>query len=174
MTRDQGFTLMELLLAMAIMMILSVVGIGAYTQATLKSRDTERKNDLNQIAKSLEMFMNDVQRYPHAVDGVMMCPGRDGTEVACGDQIYSYTGTLPDREMALYMQSVPEDPVDGREYVYQENSLTGGYSLYASLENTEDRDVVVDEDGNSTDWDISCGTVECNYKLTETGLVRAK
>lgn len=176
MNRDHGFSLMELLLAMAIMMILSVIGIGAYTQATIKSRDTQRKNDINQIAKALEVFMNDVQRYPHTdVDGEMTCPSMDiGVEVACGNQIFSFTGSAGSRLQALYMDKVPKDPIAGREYVYQENSTTGGYSLYASLENLEDRDVVVDGEGNTADWGVPCGSAVCNYKVTETGLIRAK
>ena len=51
--------MIELILVMAIIGILSVIGIGSFTQATVKSKDTQRKNDLNQIAKALELYYND-------------------------------------------------------------------------------------------------------------------
>jgi prepilin-type N-terminal cleavage/methylation domain-containing protein len=171
----RGFTLIELILTMAIIAIISVVGIGSYTQATIKSRDTQRKNDLNQIAKSIELFNNDVGRYPK-VDGtgVMTCPGVSGIEIACGSTIFSYSGT----ERSVYMEKVPSEFISGRKYVYRPDATFGSYSLYATLENTEDKDVVIDSVTKlKTNWDsdgVTCGTTSCNYKLTETGLIREK
>lgn len=158
---------------MALIAILSVVGIGSYTQATLKSRDTQRKNDLNQMAKAIELFNNDVGSYPESVAGVMQCPTDQGTE-PCGTRISAYFNN----ETAIYMEDAPTDPSKGRLYYY-EQTPTGGYALYTALENTEDRDVVVENvDGveTKTNWGNECGSasVLCNYKLTELGLIRAK
>ena len=172
---NNGFTLIELILVMALIAILSVVGIGAYTQATLKSRDTERKSDLNQVVKALESFNNDIGRYPKVNNGVMTCPSADKTEVACPKSIYAYIGT----ERAMYMGAVPIDPDSTRKYVYIPNADQTSYALYAALENPEDKDAVVDNSGKVTNWDSDygspkCGGVSCNYKVTETGLIRVK
>jgi prepilin-type N-terminal cleavage/methylation domain-containing protein len=162
----RGFTLIELILVMALVAILAVVGLGSYNQATMKSRDTERKNDLNQITKALETFNNDVGRYPEVNnDGDMTCPGIDD-EQDCNGRISAYfNGAL-----ATYMQEVPADPIMAREYVYIPDDGMGAYSLYAALENVEDKDVVVDAEGEATDWGVDCGSSPCNYKITETGL----
>lgn len=165
---------MELILTMAIIAILSVIGIGSYTQATVKSRDTQRKGDLNQIAKAIEMFNNDIGRYPDATDGVMYCPGLTGSEDPCGTKIFSYS----DSQVTVYMDKVPVDPLfvsSGRTYVYVPDGNMRSFALYAAIENVEDRDVVVDADKKSSDWGVECGpSIMCNYKITEIGLIRSK
>lgn len=170
-----GFTLIELILTMALIAILSVIGIGSYTQATLKSRDTQRKNDLNQMAKAIELFNNDLGRYPSIDEsGEMLCPGIDGNEIACNTSIYAYNNNEVTAK-AVYMDKIPVDPSSTRDYVYvPDDPGVGGFALYAALENTEDKDVVKDADQNVTTWDQMCGEVNCNYKLTDTGLLRTK
>lgn len=171
----KGFTLMELILTMAIIAILSVIGIGSYTQATVKSRDTQRKGDLNQISKAVEMFNNDKGQYPKALDGVMLCPGLDGTENACGGSIFTYSGT----HKITYMDKAPNDPTNEtstRRYVYIPDENLRSFALYAALENNQDRDVVIDANTKlATDWGVECGaSIMCNYKITEVGLIRIK
>lgn len=170
-----GFTLMELMLVIAIIMILSVIGIGSYTQATVKSRDTQRKNDLSQIAKALELFNNDVGRYPKVTGGKMTCPLADGSEEDCSiAEIYAYIKSVK----SSYIKPVPSDSTSGKVYVYVPDASFGSYALYAALENSQDRDWVKTAAGVATNWDsdgVMCGTaVSCNYKLIETGLVRTK
>jgi type II secretion system protein G len=167
----KGFTLIELILVMALVGILSVVGIASYTQATIKSRDTKRKNDLNQIAKALELFNNDVGRYPKSdTEGNMLCPTIDGSEDTCIGSIYSFSNSV----RSTYMSNLPKDPSVGQSYKYFPSANFDSYSLYAALENEEDKDHVVDSDGRPTTWDISCGTFDCSYKLSEIGLIRVK
>jgi len=143
---------------MAIIGILAVVGFGSFTNGLIKSRDTQRKNDLSQIAKALEMYNNDTGSYPSSVDfGGSLSADIKGTE-------------------AVYMKEVPQDASSGRSYIYVPDSSLGSFVLYAALENTEDRDAVKTAAGVKTDWGIACGsvTIMCNYKLTETGLIRTK
>lgn len=153
---------------MAIMGILAVIGIGTYTQATMKSRDTERKSDLNQLAKALESYNNDMGGYPKVNgDGEMLCQATT-EETECNGQLFAFISGAK----AIYMEKIPTDTDINNKYVYIPNAETGGYSLYAALENTQDKDVVVDTEGNPTTFAVSCGLENCNYQLTETGLVR--
>lgn len=67
-----GFTLIELLIAIAIVGILSTIGLYAFTSSQRRTRDTQRKNDLVQVKKALEAARNDCQAggyYPVPVIG---------------------------------------------------------------------------------------------------------
>ena len=174
-----GFTLIELILVMAIIGILSVVGIGAFTQTTLKSKDTQRKSDLNQIAKALELYYNDAGSYPASDDaGKIMCSSpKDlascNTPIVCTTNFsYCFAG-----KTTTYMDKLPADSSADRKYYYKPDASLNSFALYAALENSEDRDIVVTSGTTvKTNWgdEADCGSAPCNYKITETGIVRAK
>lgn len=60
-----GFTLIELIVTMTIIMIVTVVGIVSYTGSTKRARDSRRISDLQKIALALEMYRQGVgSSYP--------------------------------------------------------------------------------------------------------------
>lgn len=167
------------MIVIALIMILSVVGIGSFTLATIKSKDAQRKNDINQMAKAMESFMTDTDHYPlsetstDAVRNTPHCYQRIlavATNTVCdGKRLYS----VVDGAMTPYI-NIPSDPDPAQSYTYI--STDGyGYALYAALANAADRDLIKNEDGtiNQNPWGVSCGSVSCNYKVTETGLVKS-
>lgn len=52
--KQKGFTLVELLVVVAIIAILSVIGLTIFTSAQSNARDARRKSDVDAIAKALE------------------------------------------------------------------------------------------------------------------------
>lgn len=108
-TKD-GFTLVELVIVIAIVGILSVGVITALNplEQIKKGRDAQRKNDLSQIQKALEVYYNDKVKYP------------DNKDVKFGES------------WQPYMAKVPQDPKSPQTYVYQNDA--GGYRLFAKLE----------------------------------------
>jgi len=66
------------------------------------------------MVKAIELFNNDIGRYPMISNGVMTCPQADKTEVSCNGLIYAYLGNT----RAIYMEKVPTDPDSGKKYVY--------------------------------------------------------
>jgi len=116
--KKTGFTLIELLVVIAILGILATIGLGSFQSSQMKGRDAQRKSDLGQIQRALEMYYNDKGRYP--------------------DKIPSSGEEWADRGGALYMKSVPGDPRGG-DYCYETDLGVGTfYKLYAKLENIKD------------------------------------
>jgi len=115
-----GFTLIELLVVLFIIGVLSGLLFPNLMSARKRSRDSRRKQDLEQIKNSLRMYYNDNQAYP--------------------------TGSLPSSaDWSDYMKEVPADPInsadDGYIYGYQQTDSGEGFLLEAKLENLSDSDI---------------------------------
>lgn len=61
--RNKGFTLVELLVVVAIIAILSVIGLTIFTSAQSNARDARRKSDIEAIANALEITRNSESVY---------------------------------------------------------------------------------------------------------------
>ena len=156
----------------ALIMILSAVGVGSFISSTTKSKDTQRKNDLNQLAKAVETFNNDLGKYPSSITGSFLCYEKTsdvGGDVSCvGDKL---TFRL-DGKVTTYI-NIPKDPDSTQKYYYESDGAS--FSLYTAIQNLGDKDILRDENGTMityTSNGVSCGSSDCNYKLTETGLVK--
>ncbi len=64
LSKANGFTLIELLVAMGIMAVLTGMAAFNFNQSRIRARDVQRKNDLSQLQKGLELYRNDNNSYP--------------------------------------------------------------------------------------------------------------
>ena len=158
--KNQGFTLIELMVVIVIIGILVTMGIFAFQSSQKKSRDARRKEDLSQISKALEMYNNDHGAYPPAsADGLIKGCGIGFTEPC------DWTTTFGNDSTVTYMVKLPKDPTSTWNYMYKE--ATKGYYLYARLENLEDSSFP--ESGPIEYTDVYCASgVYCNYVLTSS------
>lgn len=62
--RKKGFTLIELMISIAILGIVASVGLVIYNNAQMIGRDAKRKQDLQSIANALEIFYQQYKRFP--------------------------------------------------------------------------------------------------------------
>jgi len=141
MNVNKGFTLIELLVVIAILGILATVGIGSFQSSQIKGRDAQRKHDLGQIQKALEMYYNDYKTYPDAIN---------------------FGATWEDAQGTIYIKTVPNDP-KGCSYKYVQKSSGIGYALYARLENLQDKSI-------KSYTESCCGTNDCNYAVASTNV----
>lgn len=118
----KGFTLIEILIVVAIIAILAsivLVGLGP-TQAL--GRDSRRVSDLQEIQNGLELYYNKNGAYPVPAQGAAWT-------VFQGD----LTGA------SIGINNVPVDPSSpGRGYAYAWSAAGASYELMAYLESSQD------------------------------------
>ena len=97
--RQQGFTIVELLIVIAVIGILAALVIVQFTNIQARARDTERKSDMRAIQSKLAEYYALNNRYPTALSdaalnlGAESCkaPGGSGT---CAAPDYTYKAFL--------------------------------------------------------------------------------
>jgi prepilin-type N-terminal cleavage/methylation domain-containing protein len=115
MNNTKGFTILELLIVIAIISLNSTIAFVAVNSANEKARDTKRITDLLQVSKALELYYNDHGEYPPApaptlnnctnegasiyYSGAVDCDGYDNCD-------WSELGVL----LEPYMKNFPNDP----------------------------------------------------------------
>lgn len=95
----KGFTLVEVLVAIVIMVILGAVTLSMFNSAWRSSRDQQRLRDLNSLKQTLEIYRADKGFYPDAAD---------------------FSSELTPK----YLETMPADPISGRHYSYQTTPTT--------------------------------------------------
>lgn len=67
----EGFSLLELIVVMAILGILVVYALPAYQDATVRAREAALRENLFQMRKALEEYMTDQGAYPETLDDLV-------------------------------------------------------------------------------------------------------
>jgi general secretion pathway protein G len=135
-----GFTLLEMMIVMAIIAILTSVLWSNFATSLAKGRDSRRKQDLELIVKALELYYNDNKAYPTSLPDA-------GTAF-----------THPQNSSVIYMPKVPSDPAyPNAIYCYPTTAAGSYYQLYANLENTKDPKIIPT---------VACDGVNYNYGIS--------
>jgi len=131
-SRENGFTLVELLVVMAIISILSLITFGQFQTARRKANDVSRKGDLNSLTKALQMYYADYGSFPISSNGYLT--------VGTGTTVF-WGGTFQDTASPpyVYMKIMPrENNSSMPRYCYVTSADGKSYGLFAMLENTAD------------------------------------
>lgn len=127
MNLRKGFTLIEILIVVAIIAILAsviLVGLGPTQQA---GRDARRLSDITEVQNGLELYYSKFGGYPGDANGA------NG-----GPESYSSMGAAL-TGAGIGVSQFPNDPSSGGTYYYGNNGTSGSlgssYILAAKLEN---------------------------------------
>lgn len=112
MPKRKGFTLIELMVAIAIVAIISSIGYISYASAQVTGRDSRRKQDLRSIASALEIYKQQIRHYPCS-SGWQVSTDDTSTYwlknvVITGDTIC--TGAASEVFDTNYIKNLPIDP----------------------------------------------------------------
>lgn len=115
---SRGVSLIELLIVLSILALLLVLWYVLSQTQLSRSRDAQRKADLDRISIAFEDYFNDTNCYP---DPDIL--------LECGSTAFQ-----------PYLDRIPCDPISGEPYVYVplEENQCKGYRVYAALEDKND------------------------------------
>lgn len=113
--QKKGFTLVELLVVIAVLGVLATVAMVRLTGPERGARDSRRQSDLKQYQTSLEVYANRNNGIYPVVNGA-------AATVLC---------------TPLGLTGCPTDPQGTNPYQYQSNASGSAYVLYARLERPE-------------------------------------
>jgi len=112
----KGFTLIELMVVIAIILILALIAVPAYRNMQIRAKKARAQEDLRNIATALEAYYVDWNEYPAEGSWMADLVGRDYEGQTC-----SQSGTTATGESApvSYINSIPDDPFNpGSKYNY--------------------------------------------------------
>lgn len=131
--RSRGFTLMELLVVLAIIGILAAIATGVYVSRVDDARITRARADIQTIEAALDIFRLDNFRYPTTAEGLEALIERPNDP----DVRWPEGG---------YMRRLPVDPWN-RPYLYASPGRRGEVDVYTLGRDGE-------EGGDGQDRDI--------------------
>jgi prepilin-type N-terminal cleavage/methylation domain-containing protein len=122
----KGFTLIEILIVVAIIGILASVVLIGLAPAQKRGRDARRLADLKEVQTGLELYYGKCGHYPGTSDDCSTAPA--GGDVAWAN----LTDTLT--KGGIGVNQVPHDPSTGSSYKYGIDAGGTSYVLEAVLE----------------------------------------
>ncbi|UCG64633.1 MAG: prepilin-type N-terminal cleavage/methylation domain-containing protein [Deltaproteobacteria bacterium] len=114
--QSRGFTLLELLIAIAIIGIIAAIAIPMYSNYRQKAKIAEAKSDLRNLRLAIEMLATDTEKWPNKRDVGDVGGLEVGDLNANAAGLTATDGSYPGWN-GPYIQSVPLDPW-GKNYFF--------------------------------------------------------
>ncbi len=146
----------ELILVFSIVTLIVVMSYSQVKLGEMKTRDAQRKSDVEMVARGLRKYLSDYQTLPEEATGagkIVAC-GYMGTEVCEWGK-----GPVIDADGVAYINKLPDDPKSGEgyKYVYKPGPNGDTFRIYVGLENRSDKSY-------KTNLTEMCGNnVQCSW-----------
>jgi general secretion pathway protein G len=115
--RQKGFSLLELLVVIVIIILLGTISVIALNDQRAKARDSQRISDVRQITTALEFYRSDEGTYPAVQAPIVL--GVGNAVKLCSKSVGSFVSVAtPCNPEAVYMPNIPKDPLASQNYSY--------------------------------------------------------
>jgi prepilin-type N-terminal cleavage/methylation domain-containing protein len=102
--KNNGFTIVELLVVIVVIAILAAISVVAYTGIQQRTRDSARESDIAAIVKALELYYIDHGQFPPGSGSTVINSSWSTTADASWGNLASHL--VPD-----YISELPRDPI---------------------------------------------------------------
>ena len=117
----KGFTLIELMVVIAIILILALIAVPAYRNMQVRAKKARVQEDLRNIATALEAFYVDWNQYPGTEHWEDELTGGSGASINKSGA----TTSTGEEGPITYIKEIPDDPFKpGSKYSYSLNGDT--------------------------------------------------
>lgn len=154
---QKAFTLIELMVVVAIIGILTAIVVANLTKAKARSRDAKRISDINQVQLALELFFDRCNQYPTLLNGMPNTGATNGCPIGIN--------------LGTFISKIPTPPNPGENYYYGVKVEGSGvdisytdYVLKAVLEGSNS--ALTDSYHGSDLYGISGSATPCSNALT--------
>ena len=160
---EAGFTLVELMVVIAIIAILAGIVMSSLSTAKYRANDTKRKSDLKNLALALSQYYNDNNSYP-STGNVWWGNSTNGTlktnYIPGLAPTYTNSASLPQDPQSA------DDGAWGHVYLYrsdgQSYKLLDQYPLNSSVGSTQPSDEFYDPVRSTYAWMVCSGATACS------------
>lgn len=113
--KGKGFTLIELMVVIAIILILALIAIPAYRNMQDRARKSRVQSDLRTLANALQMFFTDWNQYPVQTTAARLSDSNAGGELMGSGSgatvnVSGAVSATGERGPITYIEKLPIDP----------------------------------------------------------------
>ena len=146
MKKRKGFTLIELMIVIAIIIILAAIAIPNYLRMTERARRSRVVGDFTSVATALEAYSVDWGHYPLTAGAAAEQFGRDHVETQIHNEIIGVGGVL---NVSGNTTLTGED--GGIEYI-KTGTVNSMYNPFIPTGNDADLDYYYNSDATGSKW----------------------
>lgn len=159
--KTKGFTLIEILVVIAIIASIVALAIPNYLSARQRAQDVKIKSEMSELKSALRLYYNDFNSYPpSAAPGKLSGCGVSGTALCpctAGGSDFA-TGAACDN---LYMKQIPTGV--GSSTLYTQTLSGEDFCLRAVLNNQSDPDIALSQTRCAKSCGANCSIGSTRY-----------
>jgi general secretion pathway protein G len=176
--KQRGFTIVELLIVIAVIAILAAIVLTSYQGTQAQARDAKRKSDVKALIDALEVYYQDNGFYPPSDAGTLSTAingywktTADSSWSTFATQLEPYLGDMPRDPTSTPGINVTNSSTTGFDFAYFSNP-TGAYcgtaanQMYMLVFRMESTDQVNSTDGTCTGSQLTYYSGASNYLKT--------